>query len=205
MVRTIPMSRNTPSKLSSKTVNRLSSKIPLREHHFVLHPKSSNKEGTRNPSSLHILNIHLPSNKIYRTIEDSMIEDHLSWINHTTNSQSPQVNFVVADEKAIELLMNWLIMALVRLTDPLQNVVVLGLDVQVCDLLHPRNISCIYIDPDTIIRPSIDFIFSRRYLASQIRLLVSRLVNYWGYSLATYDTDALILKIHKLCMMPTKR
>ena len=93
-------------------------------------------------------------------------------------------------------------MALVRLTEPLQNVVVLGLDVQVCDLLHPRNISCINIDPDTIIRPSIEIksFFSRRYLASQIRLLVSRLVNYWDYSLATYDTDALILKNPTSCV-----
>ena len=113
MVRTIPISPNTPSKQSGETVNRLSSQIPLREHHFVLHPKSSNKEGTRNPSSLHIVNIHLPSNKIYKKIEDSILEHQLSWIKElyqllvrTNNSQSPQVNFVVADEKAIKLLMN---------------------------------------------------------------------------------------------------
>ena len=145
-------------------------------------------------------NVHLPSNKIYR---DCTIKHRLPWIKelyqllvHTNNSRSPQVNFVVADKKAIELLINWLIMALVRLTEPLQNVVVLGLDVQVCDLLHPRNISCIYIDPDTIILPSAQTqsFFSRRYLAPQIRLLVIRLVNYWGFSLATYDTDALIMK-----------
>ena len=207
MLRTIPLSRNTPSKQSSETI--LSSQIPLREHHFELHPKSFSlhatpkKEKTRNSSNLHIVHIHLPSKKIYKKIEDSMIEHRLSWIRELyqllvciNNSRTPQVNFVVADEKAIELLLNWLIMALVRLTEPLQNVVVLGLDVQVCDLLHPRNISCIYIDPESIIRPSIEIksFFSRRYLASQIRLLVSRLVNYWGYSLATYDTDALIMK-----------
>ena len=111
---------------------------------------------------------------------------------HTNNSPSPQVNFIVANEKAIELLINWLIMALVQ---PLQNVVVLGLDVQACDLLGHRNISCICIDQDSIILSSIQTksFFSRRFLVLQIRLLVSRLVNYWGYSLAAYDTDALML------------
>ena len=168
-----------------------------------IHGTPSKERKMSSPSSLQIpslSNVRLPSNHIYK---DSMIEHRLPWIKelyqllvHTNTSWSPQVNLLVADKKAVELLLNWLIIALVGLAEPLQNVVVLGIDVQVCDLLHPRDIFCIYIDPDTIILPPelTKSFFSRRFLAPQIRLLVSRLVNYWGYSLATYDTDALILK-----------
>lgn len=113
----------------------------------------------------------------------------------TSGNKSPQINLVVADHHSIELLLNWLIAALVRLTDPLQNVVILGLDKFVCDLLQPHNITCLYINPGTFIREDSGYFgFSRLFTAPQTRLLVARLINYWGYSFASYDTDAVILK-----------
>ncbi|CAI8032076.1 hypothetical protein GBAR_LOCUS18165 [Geodia barretti] len=39
-----------------------------------------------------------------------------------------------------------------------------------------------------------DFRFQPVYSAPQTRLLVARLVSYWRYSFASYDTDALVLR-----------
>ena len=143
---------------------------------------------------------------IYKnTMEDYIL--NLSWvqelhdilvkINTTANYiLSPQINLVVADRKCVELLLNWLIGALVRLPEPLHNVVVLGLDSQVCELIKPRNISCVHSDPKTFMRnyTSREFRFLTVYTAPQTRLLVARLVSYWGYSFASYDTDAIVLR-----------
>ena len=135
------------------------------------------------------------------TIEDDILS--LSWVkelyqilNSTASTLSPQINLVVADKKCVDLLLNWLIASLVRLSEPLGDVVVLGLDREVCQLIKPRNISCIYSNPMTFMRnqTSKDVRFQPVYSAPQTRLLVARLVSYWGYSFASYDTDALVLR-----------
>ena len=163
-------------------------------------------------------NVNLPTALIYKNhvqvvrktehlvlLKNSLEDDilNLPWIQELHKivvrihgSVTPQVNLVVADWRNVELLLNWLIAALVRLTDPLQNVIVLGLDAEVCELLHSRNFNCVHSDPDSFIRHSKDkfFRFANIYSAPQTRLLVARLVNYWGYSFASYDTDAVILR-----------
>ena len=138
------------------------------------------------------------------TIEDDILS--LSWVkelyqilnetNSSASTLSPQINLVVADKKCVDLLLNWLIASLVRLSEPLRNVVVLGLDQEVCKLIKPRNISCIHSNPMTFMRSQMskDFRFQPVYSAPQTRLLVARLVSYWRYSFASYDTDALVLR-----------
>ena len=158
-------------------------------------------------------NITLPTYRLYKgnhwnsttVLCKGAIDDYilrLPWVrelhqllDRSSSSKTPQVNLVVADHKSIELLLNWLIAALVRLTDPLQNVLVLGLDKFICNTLKPHSITCIYINPASFIRADNDYLrFSRLFTAPQTRLLVARLINYWGYSFASYDTDAVILK-----------
>lgn len=157
--------------------------------------------------------LHLPTKIIYKehgekyedqigTVYGSKIEDEilgLSWVEDLHNllihKNSPQVNLVVADYKRIELLLNWLLVALVRLSPPLHNVIVLGIDLEVCKLLNPRKISCIHADPQTFMRVEYKLLkFSPVFVAPQTRLLVARLVNFWGFSFASYDTDALVLR-----------
>ena len=162
--------------------------------------------------------VHLPSTIIYKpgdmkvvkreketivyqnTVEEDIL--NLPWVkqlqrmlSHISTTHNPQVNLVVADEKSIELLLNWMIAALVRLDDPLRNVIVLGIDVGVCELLDNWNIACVFSDPTTFLQPNDKFVrFLPVYWAPQTRLLAARLVNFWGYSFATYDTDAVLLR-----------
>ena len=169
------------------------------------------------------LKVNLPTTMIYKqgsleivkkehntifyknTIEEDILS--LSWVNElreilVKNNNSnpflqPHISLVVADGKCIELLLNWLIVAMVRLSDPLHNVVVLGLDEEVCEMLKPRRITCVFSDPDSFMRTGYVNWFVKFlpvYTAPQTRLMVARLVNYWGYSFASYDTDALVIR-----------
>ena len=177
---------------------------------------------TEEPRRDPFIQIHLPTTVIYKRGDDvnavstgvknaiANIEDFilgLPWVGElhefllrTKRERIPQVSMVVTDYRSVELLLNWLIVALVRLSPPLHNVMVIGLDEKVCKLLAGRNISCIHVDPDTFMKKS--YINSGSsftsllpvYRAPQTRLLVARLINFWGFSFASYDTDALVLR-----------
>ena len=118
------------------------------------------------------------------------------YITTSPRDPDPQVSMVVADMSCLRLLLNWLIAALVRLSRPLHNVVVLALEAKVCDILTPRKLNCLYTDPKSLIeQPKTKVhLFSKQFVGVQIRLLAARLINYWGYSFASYDTDAIVLR-----------
>ena len=118
------------------------------------------------------------------------------FVTTTSRDPDPQVSMVVADTSCLRLLLNWLIAALVRLSRPLHNVLVLALEAEVCDVLTPRKLNCLYTDPKSLIeQPKTEnYLFSKHFVGVQIRLLAARLINYWGYSFASYDTDAIVLR-----------
>ena len=118
------------------------------------------------------------------------------YVTTASHDPDPQVSIVVADMSCLRLLLNWLIAALVRLSRPLHNVLVLALEAKVCDILTPRKLNCLYTDPKSLIeQPKTKiYLFSKHFVGVQIRLLAARLINYWGYSFASYDTDAIVLR-----------
>ena len=118
------------------------------------------------------------------------------FVTTASRDPDPQVSVVVADTSCLRLLLNWLIAALVRLSRPLHNVLVLALEAEVCDVLTPRKLNCLYTDPKSLIeQPKTEnYLFSKHFVGVQIRLLAARLINYWGYSFASYDTDAIVLR-----------
>ena len=111
-----------------------------------------------------------------------------------TVSSGP-VTLVSSDYGYREVLLNWLISATVRVAKPLSNILVLSLDASLYHLLVNRSISCIHVSPGALLKPSIKL--SRHVSFTQVhvmRLTVMRLINHWGFDVANYDTDALILK-----------
>ena len=88
-------------------------------------------------------------------------------------------------------LLNWLILSLVQLQDPIKNVLVLSLDTELDDLLTMRNISSIYV-------PQMATIVKNRFLnirrVEVARLFAMRLLTHWGHSVVNYDCDALLLR-----------
>lgn len=109
---------------------------------------------------------------------------------------SSTINVVVADSKYSAPVINWLVSALVKADPPLENVLVIALDRGLHTFLHSKGLVSLQVDPHTVIQPG-DHEQMKKYRVGHIwiiRCIIFRLLNYWGYSVATYDTDALVLK-----------
>ena len=107
--------------------------------------------------------------------------------------QGTQVSLVTASIEHQDVLLNWLISALLVVQPPLQNVLVLTLDREVFDLVSQRNISALYVSEGMVIseRANVSRRFSQVHV---VRLSVLRLVNHYGFSVVNYDCDAIVLK-----------
>ena len=111
-----------------------------------------------------------------------------------SKSVSPHVNMVFGDSEHAHLVLNWIIAALLRLEPPLHNVVVISLDRRLCDTLTAKKLplTCIVVSVESIFVWSIDqqIDWRRRMM---VRQPVLRLITYWGYDVAAYDSDAVLL------------
>ena len=107
---------------------------------------------------------------------------------------SPHVNLVYGDSNHIHLLENWITAAVRRLKPPLHNVMVLSADYSLCNQLLSWNISltCIPVPDESLIVAYPKGSAVTWSSAMMKRPIVLRLINYWGYDVASYDTDAVL-------------
>ena len=149
----------------------------------------------RKPFSLPVPFATLPLDQILHTGWLQALKDFL----HTLKPDSGPVSIVSSDYKYSEVLLNWLISALVQVDRPVSNVLVLSLDSSLHALLQRRGFACIHVPPEQLLR---SVVINRLALTGHVaftqvhilRLTVMRLVNHWGFDVANYDTDAIILK-----------
>ena len=112
-------------------------------------------------------------------------------------SVSPHVNMVFGDNQHTNLILNWLIAALLRLEPPLHNVLVISLDRLLCDTLTAKKLplTCIVVSVECILVSKINDGGERGWEKRlMVRHPVLRLINYWGYDVANYDSDAVLLR-----------
>jgi hypothetical protein len=102
-----------------------------------------------------------------------------------------QVTVVFANSDYLESLLNWLIAAKVRLPQPVTNELVVCLDRDIFNVLNRRDIPSLYIQPSTVVDKTK---LSSQQMVWMVRLVVFRLINYWGFDVASYDSDTVIMK-----------
>ena len=106
---------------------------------------------------------------------------------------SPHVNMAFGDSEHTNLVLNWIIAALLRLEPSLHNVMVISLDRLLCDTLAAKKLplTCIVVSVECI------FVSSGQHAnwfgRLKLRQPVLGLINYWGYEVAAYDSDAVLL------------
>ncbi len=106
---------------------------------------------------------------------------------------SKQLNLVASNGQFRSILLNWLIASLVKLSRPLDNVLVIALDSDLHTLLQERGISSVYVSNTTVV--SVDAEMQTRYSHIWItRTTVYRLISHWGYDIAVFDSDAILLQ-----------
>ena len=109
------------------------------------------------------------------------------------SKRSKQVTVVVANHAYQEVLLNWLISAVVVAKPPIENILVVALDKQLYELLQKRQAPSIFVPSFSILNTK--HRFSRYFeIIMMIRLGFMRLMNRLGFDCAMYDIDAVILK-----------
>ena len=103
------------------------------------------------------------------------------------------IAIVASDSHYADALLNWLIMSTVTLEDPIKNILILSLDSSLHQLLQNRSIKSLHILPSSlaVIKPNR---FRPLKQVEVVRFTVMRLLNYWGFDVANYDSDAMIVK-----------
>ena len=106
---------------------------------------------------------------------------------------SATISVVCSDLTYKEMLLNWLIQAKIQAKPPLEYVIVLSLSKQLCELLLERSLQCVYISDEIFndLKVRAHGAFAKLLV---IRTTVIRLMNHWGYDVANYDSDAMVLK-----------
>ena len=109
-------------------------------------------------------------------------------------SMSPHVSMVFGDSQHTNLVLNWIIAALLRLEPPLHNVMVISLDRLLCDTLTAKKLplTCIVVSVECVFVSSSQRGDWRKRM--MVRQPVLRLITYWGYDVAAYDSDAVLLR-----------
>ena len=148
----------------------------------------------REPFSLPVPFATLPLEQILHTDWLQALKDFLS----TLKLDSGPVTIVSSDYKYGEVLLNWLISALIRVDRPLSNVLVLSIDSSLHALLQGKEFASIHVPPEQLLRPAVlQIITLTNHIATHVyilRLTVMRFINHWGFDAANYDTDAIVLR-----------
>jgi len=117
------------------------------------------------------------------------------FLQNLNKSISPQVNMVFGDSNHTDLVLNWIIAAHLRLDPPLHNIMVLSVDQPLCDFLAPKNelpVTCIAVPPESFLS---QYSYNHTYARGiRCRFVVLRIINFWGYDVASYDSDAVLLR-----------
>ena len=109
------------------------------------------------------------------------------------SKRSKQVTLVLANHDYQDVLLNWLISAMVVAKPPIKNILVVALDKQLYELLQKRQVPSIFVPSSSIL--NMKHRFSRYFeTIMMIRLGFMRLINRLGFDCAMYDIDAVILK-----------
>ena len=112
-------------------------------------------------------------------------------------SVSPHLNVVNGDYKHRYVMENWIVAAVTKLNPPLHNVLVLSLDKQLCDYISSGNrtgsldVTCIVASVNSTFSSEVGEYWITGTMTRPVTL---SLINYWGYDVATYDSDAVLMK-----------
>ena len=101
------------------------------------------------------------------------------------------VTLCVADSRYKESVVNWLVSALVIVQPPLDNVLVISLDEELTNFLQGRELNSVFVDPHSILRRNIHLPTNYSHVWAT-RFVLFRLINHWGFSVTTFDSDALL-------------
>ena len=177
---------------NSHTVITGASNITQKSHGSLLHGGSYIKPELMKRSTN--TQFHMPCPCVYRSINEIVTAIWMKPLLRILSSfQGNQVTLVIANDAYRDVLLNWLISALIMSHPPIDNILVVCLDTKLYNLLQSRDIPSILAPFSSVLNTKHHF---RRYfeLIMMMRLGFMCIINRLGYDCAMYDIDAIILK-----------
>ena len=149
-------------------------------------------------ADLHKINslssLQLPFPRATRSLDDVM---RAQWVTELwqflSGLENSHVTLCIADSRYMEGVLNWLVSALVVIHPPLENVLVISLDAELYGLLRRHHIDSVFIDPQTVLLKNVKLPTNYSHIWTT-RMVLFRLLNHWSYTVATYDSDAILVK-----------
>ena len=146
-------------------------------------------------ADLHKVNsLQLPFPRATRSLDDVM---RAQWVTELwqflSGLENSHVTLCIADSRYMEGVLNWLVSALVVIHPPLENVLVISLDAELYGLLRRHHIDSVFIDPQTVLLKNVKLPTNYSHIWTT-RMVLFRLLNHWSYTVATYDSDAILVK-----------
>ena len=128
--------------------------------------------------------------KYVRTVlSSSWVQQLKSYLLSLTPAR--QVTITVASYDFAANLLNWLISAQVITSPPLENILVISFDEPLHKMLIRRKISSLFVPYSSVLRNPKSLGVKKVWMT---RMAVIRLINHWGFHVAQFDTDAIILR-----------
>ena len=125
--------------------------------------------------------------------------DGTSWMKNlqfylgSLNDSTKQIYLLTSNSKYIDVLLNWLISAVVRSSVPIQDILVVSMDYSTHKILQIKGFHSVLISPSFLFLPN--FNFTRPFeKVMMLRLTIMRIINHFGFDVAMFDTDAVMLK-----------
>lgn len=103
-----------------------------------------------------------------------------------------QITLLVSDRNYLDLLINWLAFSVLHAHYPAKSILIISFDNFTHSVLRNKGFQSVHIPPHCIIRSNNSTSkFAHIWVT---RLAVMRLLNYWGYNVLLFDSDAVMLK-----------
>ncbi len=137
------------------------------------------------------------SKSLESIVKQSWFQELKTFLTHS-NPNHPIV-IVSGDLDFKKVVVNWLIAATVRQDPPIINILVTTYSPPFCDFLNSKKYpcKCLVVPPETLTDKSMYHHITwliNFYKMLIARVVVIRMISYWGYDVANFDSDAIILK-----------
>lgn len=109
------------------------------------------------------------------------------------NEDVEYIHLLTSNFKYIDVLLNWLISAAVRNNIPTQNILIVSMDTATHKILLEKKFCSILVPPFSLF--SLQSNFSKPFeKVMMLRLTLMRIINHFGFNVAMFDTDAILLR-----------
>lgn len=137
-----------------------------------------------------------PQPRVMKTFEEIEASSWMISLHSYLRNRDPSANYiylVTSNFKYIDVLLNWLISAVVRSNVPIHQILIISMDYATYSLLHKRKFHSLFISPSSIFSPGYNFSEPFEEVM-MLRLTLMRIINHFGVGVAMLDTDAVMLR-----------